>query len=100
MGSSTSTIRVLVTGKFPFKSSRLIMPRVGILALIQESNTFLPGATTLDHFRQELLLSGVDVRTQFINAHHEVRGFFDGLAKAGFATTRRRMCTSVPLIRN
>lgn len=62
---------------------KFIMPRVGILALIQESNTFLPGATTLDHFRQELLLKGEEVRQQFSHAHHEVRGFFDGLAAAG-----------------
>ena len=56
------------------------MPRVGVLALIQESNTFLPGATTLDHFRQELLVRGEEVRERFQTAHHEVRGFFDGLA--------------------
>lgn len=56
------------------------MSRVGVLALIQESNTFLPGTTTLDHFRQELLVRGDDVRKKFENAHHEVRGFFDGLA--------------------
>lgn len=60
------------------------MPRVGILALIQESNTFLPGITTFEHFRQDLLLTGEDVRAHFANAHHEVRGFFDGLAQAGF----------------
>jgi microcystin degradation protein MlrC len=59
------------------------MPRVGILALIQESNTFLRGATTMDHFRGELLLTGEDVRQQFATAHHEVRGFFDGLARTG-----------------
>ena len=59
------------------------MPRVGILALIQESNTFLPGATTLGHFHQDLFLVGEDVRTQFSHAHHEIRGFFDGLAHAG-----------------
>ena len=59
------------------------MPRVGVLALIQESNTFLPGATTLDHFRRELLVTGEDVRQQFRTAHHEVRGFFDGLSQAG-----------------
>ena len=60
------------------------MPRVGILALIQESNTFLPGTTTLGHFQQDLLLAGEDIRTQFANAHHEIRGFFDGLGQAGF----------------
>lgn len=59
------------------------MPRVGIIALIQESNTFLPGITKLDHFRQELLLTGESIRDHFATAHHEVRGFFDGLARAG-----------------
>lgn len=59
------------------------MRRVGILALIQESNTFLAGTTSLDHFRQDLLLTGDDVRRHFATAHHEVRGFFDGLTIAG-----------------
>lgn len=59
------------------------MPRVGILALIQESNTFLAGTTTYEHFRQDLILTGEEVRQHFANAHHEVRGFFDGLAKGG-----------------
>ena len=59
------------------------MARVGILALIQESNTFLPGQTTFEHFRQDLILSGEEVRRHFASAHHEVRGFFDGLARAG-----------------
>ncbi len=59
------------------------MARVGILALIQESNTFLPGQTTFEHFRQDLILSGEEVRRHFAAAHHEVRGFFDGLSRAG-----------------
>lgn len=59
------------------------MARVGILALIQESNTFLPGKTTFEHFRQDIVLAGEDVRRHFASAHHEVRGFFDGLAQAG-----------------
>jgi len=59
------------------------MARVGILALIQESNTFLSGQTTFEHFRQDLILSGEEVRRHFAPAHHEIRGFFDGLAKAG-----------------
>ena len=58
------------------------MARVGILALIQESNTFLRGSTTIDHFRNDLLLEGEAVRRQFARAHHEIRGFFDGLDKA------------------
>lgn len=59
------------------------MARVGILALIQESNTFLRGSTTMQHFRQELLAVGDEVRLRFASAHHEVRGFFDGLKRAG-----------------
>jgi microcystin degradation protein MlrC len=59
------------------------MARVGILALIQESNTFLPGKTTFDHFRQDLILVGQEVRNHFREAHHEVRGFFDGLDRTG-----------------
>jgi microcystin degradation protein MlrC len=55
------------------------MPRVGIIALLQESNTFLSGATTLDHFQRQ---TGTAVREQFVGAHHEVGGFFDGLQEA------------------
>ena len=56
------------------------MFRIGILALIQESNTFLRGATTLKDFEDEVLLTGDDVRRRFATAHHEIRGFFDELA--------------------
>jgi microcystin degradation protein MlrC len=59
------------------------MPRVGILALLQESNTFLREQTTLEHFQRELLLTGEAVRTYFQDKPHEVGGFFAGLARAG-----------------
>jgi microcystin degradation protein MlrC len=56
--------------------------RVGIVALLQESNTFLAGKTTLDHFRADLLATGPAVRDALAGAHHEVGGFFSGLAAA------------------
>jgi microcystin degradation protein MlrC len=56
--------------------------RVGIVALLQESNTFLAGMTTLDHFRADVLATGPDVRDALATAHHEVGGFFAGLAAA------------------
>ena len=59
------------------------MPRVGIIALLQESNTFLHEHTTLDHFRRDLLATGETVRTAMADAHHEVGGFFAGLDEAG-----------------
>ncbi len=58
-------------------------PRVGIVALLQESNTFLAGRTTLDHFAADLLATGETVRSKLADAHHEVGGFFAGLAAAG-----------------
>ncbi len=59
------------------------MRRVGIVALLQESNTFLAGRTTLDHFRRDLLVTGPAVRAALADAHHEVGGFFAGLDRAG-----------------
>lgn len=57
--------------------------RVGIVALLQESNTFLQARTTLDHFAADLLATGESVRTRLADAHHEVGGFFSGLEAAG-----------------
>lgn len=54
--------------------------RVGVIALMQESNTFIASATTLAHFEADLLVEGDPVRARFDSAHHEVGGFFAGLA--------------------
>lgn len=59
------------------------MPRVGIITLTQESNTFVAESTTLEHFRQDLLGTGEPVRTAYAGTHHEVGGFFAGLEAAG-----------------
>ncbi len=56
--------------------------RVGIVALLQESNTFLAERTTLEHFRTGVLAIGQDVAEQFAGTHHEVAGFFASLAAA------------------
>jgi microcystin degradation protein MlrC len=58
------------------------MPRVGVIALLQESNTFLAERTHLDHFRRDLLLTGDGIRSALADAHHEVGGFFAGLDRA------------------
>jgi microcystin degradation protein MlrC len=59
------------------------VPRVGVVALLHESNTFLEEPTTIGHFQRDLLATGEDVRTALAAAHHEVGGFFEGLAAAG-----------------
>ncbi|MCA9053259.1 MAG: M81 family metallopeptidase [Planctomycetaceae bacterium] len=57
--------------------------RIGIIALLHESNTFSHQPTTLESFRQSLLLSGEPIRAALANAHHEVGGFFAGLEESG-----------------
>lgn len=56
--------------------------RVGIIALLQESNTFIRQRTTLKHFEEDLLIEGEEVRGRLADAHHEIGGFFRGLAEA------------------
>ena len=56
--------------------------RVGIVVLLHESNTFINGATTLAHFEEDLLVEDEELRRQLADAHHEVGGFFRGLADA------------------
>lgn len=53
--------------------------RVGIIAIQHESNTFLARPTTLEDFRQDVLLEGEAIRSKFAAAHHEIGGFFEGL---------------------
>lgn len=53
--------------------------RVGIIALLHESNTFISQPTTLGHFQENWLLTGEAVREAVIGTHHETGGFFEGL---------------------
>ncbi len=53
--------------------------RIGIIAFLQESNTFVSEATTLNHFEEDLLAEGEAVHERLAAAHHEVGGFFAGL---------------------
>src|SRR5262245_6087346 len=57
--------------------------RAGVVALMHESNTFIRGATTLRDFEADLLAEGEAVRDRLAAAHHEIGGFFEGLAAAG-----------------
>jgi microcystin degradation protein MlrC len=72
------------------------MFRVGIVALLQESNTFLVGETTLEHFQQELLARGGAVRQHFAGGHHEVSGFFAELERRGIEAVPIFAARAVP----
>ena len=58
--------------------------RIGILCLMQESNTFLNRKTELYHFEEDLLLEGESIRKIMEDSHHEVGGFFEGIETEGF----------------
>ncbi|MEX1039030.1 MAG: M81 family metallopeptidase [Pirellulaceae bacterium] len=53
--------------------------RIGLIAFLHESNTFSADQTTLENFRQDVLVSGEDVLRRFEGSHHEMGGFIDGL---------------------
>ncbi|MDX1945916.1 MAG: M81 family metallopeptidase [Pirellulaceae bacterium] len=57
--------------------------RIGIIALLQESNTFITQKTTLAHFEQDLLVTGEGVRERLAGTHHEVAGMFHALQEEG-----------------
>ena len=57
--------------------------RIGIISLIHESNTFINTPTTLDHFRQESLVTGDDVVQRWGRTSHEIGGFLEGIQSAG-----------------
>jgi len=55
------------------------MKRIGILALLHESNTFLRQPTTLQHFQDNLLAEGESVLSALRGTPHETGGFLDVL---------------------
>ena len=53
--------------------------RIGIIALLQESNTFIGQPTRLEHFEQDMLVTGEAMRERLHGTHHEVGGMFHAL---------------------
>jgi microcystin degradation protein MlrC len=60
------------------------MKRVGIAGFLHESNTFLAGATTREHFEQASLTKGKVVLERWGGANHELGGFLEGAKSFGF----------------
>lgn len=70
--------------------------RVGIVGLLQESNTFIPSQTRRSDFEADLLLKGEDIRARMQFAPHEVGGFFGGLADAGIEAVPIFLARALP----
>lgn len=58
------------------------MHRIGILALLHESNTFIESPTTLERFYEDVVVYGSDLIDRFAGSHHELGGFIQGLTGA------------------
>lgn len=58
--------------------------RVGVITIQNESNTFLTTPTVEADFRRVVLAKGEDVRSYYADAHHEMGGFFEGIARNNF----------------
>lgn len=56
--------------------------RVGIIALLHESNTFIQAPTTLEHFHSNLIATGEKVLSAFRGSQHEVGGFIEAVESA------------------
>ncbi len=56
--------------------------RIGIIAILHESNTFVRQPTTLEKFHEDLYLEGELIRQRLADSHHEIGGFLAGLDEA------------------
>lgn len=70
--------------------------RVGIVGLLQESNTFIKDKTTIEHFKEDLYLVGEEIRERMANAPHEVGGFFEGLADSAIESVPIFLARAIP----
>lgn len=63
------------------------MHRIGIVALLHESNTFIDTPTTIEHFRMDVSITGKQIFEKFGDSHHEIGGFLHGLGWPGGDTS-------------
>lgn len=57
--------------------------RVGLIALLHESNTFIQTPTTLDLFERDGIAVGQAMYDRYVGGHHEVSGFIEGIEAEG-----------------
>lgn len=72
------------------------MPRIGIIGLSQESNTFLSKPTTYEHFANEMLVEGEELTSEYAGTHHEIAGFLSELEAQGAETVPIFMTKALP----
>ncbi len=70
--------------------------RVGIIGILQESNTFIQGKTTLQDFQNDILSEGDSICQKFQDSHHEIGGFFKGLQNLGIEAVPLLVARALP----
>ena len=80
-GFCFNNLCITADGHFAIKKGFFM--RIGIIALMHESNTFINNPTTLDDFRRESLLTGQAIVNRWASAPHEIGGFLAGVQSAG-----------------
>lgn len=60
--------------------------RIGIIAILHESNTFVRQPTTLEKFHEDLYLEGDAIAQRLADSHHEIGGFLAGLSESNAAS--------------
>jgi microcystin degradation protein MlrC len=70
--------------------------RVGLIAIQNESNTFLPTPTSMTVFRNGHLLTGPRMREVYGESFHELGGFFQGLDEAKIDAVPLLLAWAVP----
>jgi microcystin degradation protein MlrC len=72
------------------------MKRIGIAGFLHESNTFLPVATTREHFEQASLTKGTAVIERWDGNKHELGGFLEGAKRFGFTPVPIMAAYAIP----
>jgi len=71
-------------------------PRIGVIVISHESNTFLKKPTTMEDFQRNILLRGEAARAEYGHSHHEISGFFETLENVGIEAVPILMAWTTP----
>lgn len=71
-------------------------PRIGILGMLHESNTFVSTTTTVEHFLESSLDEGPAILEKWRQRHHEVGGFLAGAGRFGFEPVPLLVAEAMP----
>src|SRR6476661_9380603 len=57
--------------------------RIALMGIYHESNSFVPGTTTIEHFKKGRFLKGESIINEYQSAHHELVGAIEEFLQSG-----------------